>query len=161
MCENGSPPGSVIAQRGFPCNASNPPGQNWPSCSFESWQQSGRDKGGLVTDPMFVDPERRDFRLQAVSPARAIGITGITPSVGPRPHTPMKLDDSDAWHESRRLPLDQAKVARPAWHLRPPAGILSLVGCAKKLATAWTDRRPSRRKAPIAPKSSSLSFLSL
>eukprot|EP01045_Picozoa_sp_COSAG04_P009665 COSAG04_NODE_567_length_12551_cov_8.279553_6_plen_1080_part_00 len=119
------PPGSVIAQRGFPCNASNPPGQNWPACSFESWQRSGRDKGGLVTDPMFVDPERRDFRLQAGSPARAMGITDITPSVGPRPHTPMKGDDSDAWRDGRRLSLDQANAARPAWHLRPPTGILS------------------------------------
>ena len=117
------PPGSVIAQRGFPCNASNPPGQNWPACSFESWQQSGRDKGGLVTDPMFVDPARRDFRLQAGSPARAMGIASITPSVGPRPHTPMKLDDSHAWHESRRLPLDHGvTVAIGSAHRSVQAG---------------------------------------
>ena len=119
------PPGSVIAQRGFPCNASNPPGQNWPACSFESWQRSGRDKGGRVTDPMFVDPERRDFRLQAGSPARAMGIAGITPSVGPRPHTntPIKGDDKFARHGRRQ-------------HVTPPTTTSPVMGVTVAIGSA-------------------------
>eukprot|EP01051_Picozoa_sp_SAG22_P011002 SAG22_NODE_1024_length_5987_cov_3.799932_2_plen_238_part_00 len=79
------PPASVLRSRGFSCNSSNPPGQNWPGCSFQSWQKNGFDVHGTITDPLFVDPEGRDFRLRPGSPALAMGIASIEPSYGPRP----------------------------------------------------------------------------
>ena len=38
-----------------------------------AWQASGRDKDGLVADPLFKNPGQRDFRLKRGSPAEAIG----------------------------------------------------------------------------------------
>ena len=78
------PPASVLHSRGFMCNNSNPPGQNWPGCSFQSWQKSGFDVHGAIADPLFVNPTGRDFRLRPGSPALAMGIVSIVPSYGPR-----------------------------------------------------------------------------
>ncbi len=41
--------------------------------TFAEWQSKGRDRHGLVADPLFRDPARRDFRLRRGSPAAAIG----------------------------------------------------------------------------------------
>ena len=88
------PPASVIRSRGFMCNSSNPPGQNWPGCSFQSWQtdschgcNDGHDKQSKIADPLFVNPTKRDFRLRPDSPALAMGIASIVSDYGPRPQT--------------------------------------------------------------------------
>lgn len=47
--------------------------------TFEDWQAAGRDEGSLITDPLFVDPENRDFRLQEDSPAQLIGFEPFDP----------------------------------------------------------------------------------
>lgn len=81
-----------LKDRGFPCNSSLPPGMNWPGCSLKWWQQAGHDQLGAVTDPLFVDPSSRNFRLRDESPALAMGIKSIELSVGPRPWTDSGLD---------------------------------------------------------------------
>lgn len=41
--------------------------------SHDDWAASGKDVGGIVADPGFVDPDRNDFRLKPDSPALGIG----------------------------------------------------------------------------------------
>lgn len=53
--------------------------------SFAQWQAAGQDKTGRVADPLFMDPEKADFRLRANSPAAQIGFQPWDFSrVGPR-----------------------------------------------------------------------------
>ncbi|BAY12871.1 right-handed parallel beta-helix repeat-containing protein [Calothrix sp. NIES-2098] len=45
--------------------------------SLQEWQQKGRDKNSLIANPLFVAPERDDFRLQPNSPAFKLGFKQI------------------------------------------------------------------------------------
>jgi hypothetical protein len=60
---------------------------NW---SFEEWQKRGQDTHSLVADPLFVDPEHDDFRLQPNSPAAKVGFQ------------PFDLGQSGPWKSSRQ-----------------------------------------------------------
>ena len=54
--------------------------------SWEEWLAEGKDRHSIYADPMFVDPEHFDFRLQPDSPAFKLGFQPIdTRDVGPRP----------------------------------------------------------------------------
>jgi hypothetical protein len=41
--------------------------------SLAEWQAIGQDKNSLIADPLFVAPERGDFRLCPRTPAAQIG----------------------------------------------------------------------------------------
>jgi len=52
---------------------------------FEEWAAAGMDKGSIVADPNFADPENGDFTLPADSPAACIGFIPFDfRDVGPR-----------------------------------------------------------------------------
>ena len=54
--------------------------------SLEEWRAAGQDEHGLIADPLFVAPERGDFRLRPGSPAAKIGFEPWDLSAaGPRP----------------------------------------------------------------------------
>ena len=48
-----------------------------PSNNFAAWRKAGYDTNGLVADPLFFDPAKRDFRLKPESPAIAAGFVPI------------------------------------------------------------------------------------
>jgi len=51
---------------------------------WEAWQARGMDKHSLIADPMFVDPEKDDYRLKAESPALKLGFQPIpVEKIGP------------------------------------------------------------------------------
>jgi len=53
--------------------------------SLQEWQAAGQDQHSLIADPLFVDVEKHDFRLQPDSPALKLGFQPIDLStVGPR-----------------------------------------------------------------------------
>jgi hypothetical protein len=40
--------------------------------SWEQWRVAGNDEGSMVADPLFVDPDKRNFTLRSGSPAEKI-----------------------------------------------------------------------------------------
>ena len=48
--------------------------------TYAQWTSGGRDAGGAVADPLFVDASERDFRLQPESPAFAMGFKSFDPA---------------------------------------------------------------------------------
>jgi hypothetical protein len=71
------------------------PGKKLDEISFAGgtwaeWRQRGKDTHSRYADPLFVDPERFDFRLRPESPALALGfeppdLAGVGPRATPGP----------------------------------------------------------------------------
>jgi len=58
------------------------PFQKW---TLEQWHALGRDQNSLIANPLFVNPEKDDFRLRPDSPALGLGLTSPDVSgAGPR-----------------------------------------------------------------------------
>ncbi|HPA16225.1 MAG TPA: alpha/beta hydrolase fold domain-containing protein [Verrucomicrobiae bacterium] len=52
--------------------------------SWETWQRRGFDAHSVVADPLFVDPDKGDYRLRADSPAFKLGFKAIpVEKIGP------------------------------------------------------------------------------
>ena len=47
------------------------------SGTLEQWRQRGHDTNSIIADPLFVDPQNYDFRLQPDSPALNLGFKPI------------------------------------------------------------------------------------
>lgn len=53
--------------------------------SWEEWRSKGMDKNSIIADPLFVSPEKGDFRLKPGSPALSSGFKPISlEQIGPR-----------------------------------------------------------------------------
>ena len=62
-----------------------PDGMKFAGATLEQWRARGHDQGSLIADPLFVAPQKNDFRLQGSSPALKMGFHPIDLSrVGPR-----------------------------------------------------------------------------
>ena len=54
------------------------------SDEWEAWQAKGMDRHSVIADPLFVDPENDDYRLQPDSPAFGLGFEPIpVDKIGP------------------------------------------------------------------------------
>lgn len=45
--------------------------------SWQEWQQQGMDRNSIIADPLFINPEGGDFRLQPNSPALKMGFKSL------------------------------------------------------------------------------------
>jgi parallel beta-helix repeat protein len=48
-----------------------------PEGSFSQWQAAGFDRNSIVANPLFVDPDKGDYRLKSDSPALKLGFKPI------------------------------------------------------------------------------------
>jgi hypothetical protein len=81
------------------------------------WQKRGQDVGSSIADPLFVDPAKRDFRLQPGSPALAMGIKSIDVT------TMGVLRDDPVWRKLAETFERGAPAVRPP---RPEAPALNV-----------------------------------
>ncbi len=84
---------------------------------LNEWQKRGQDIGSLVTDPLFVDPAQRDFRLKPGSPALALGVKSIdVAAMG-------VLRDDPAWRQLAQTFERGPELTRPPRPEAPPLNI--------------------------------------
>ena len=70
----------------FPAAGQKPAVDGAPDGSFDQWHEMGFDVDSVIADPLFVDPERDDYRLRPESPAIKLGFVPIdVDKIGIRP----------------------------------------------------------------------------
>ena len=56
--------------------------------TFAQWQAQGHDVHSVIADPLFVDPDKDDYRLKPESPALKFGFQPIpVEKIGPYAHS--------------------------------------------------------------------------
>jgi len=73
--------------------------------TMDEWRQLGRDTDSIIADPLFVDAENLDFRLQADSPAVEIGFRPFDLS------KPGVYGDPEWIELARSLPVKKLEIA--------------------------------------------------
>lgn len=66
---------------------------------FKEWQKL-KDKGSILTDPMFKDPLHADFTFKSLKTARKIGFV-------PFDYQKAGVYGSDSWKEKARMPQEE------------------------------------------------------
>jgi hypothetical protein len=75
---------------------------------FQQWQAEGRDAGSLISDPLFVAPEKGDFRLRPNSPAAKIGFK-------PFDYSKAGVYGAASWiDKARKAPMPKLEIAPEA-----------------------------------------------
>ncbi|RYX85900.1 right-handed parallel beta-helix repeat-containing protein [bacterium] len=82
---------------------------------FSQWQQTGQDKGSILTDPNFVNPLTRDFHFKPNSPASKIGFK-------PFDYSKAGVYGDASWVKlAASAPMPKLEIAPPAPDLPPLA----------------------------------------
>ena len=58
-------------------HADDPSEIQFSGVSFDEWKKRGHDQNSIIADPLFIAPERDDFRLRENSPALKLGFSQI------------------------------------------------------------------------------------
>lgn len=115
---------NLIWHCGLPVNVA----INGKSIKWKDWQKEGYDAHSVVSDPLFVDPDKDDYRLKPDSPAFKLGFKAIpVEKIGP-------------YKDERRASWPIVEVQGVREHPLPAARIL-----------LWPD------KAPIGDKTTEVS----
>ena len=115
---------------------------NGKSMPWEEWQKEGYDAHSIVADPLFVDPDKDDYRLKPDSPALKMGFKPIpVDKIGPFEH-----DLRASWpiveaEGVREHPLPAARIL--LWPDTAPVGD----GTREAADTVMTVFLPPREKA--------------
>lgn len=51
---------------------------SFQNLSWQEWQAKGMDKHSIIADPLFINPEKGDFRLKPKSPAWGLGFESLS-----------------------------------------------------------------------------------